>query len=795
MKLLMSQKIILKKLSILALKSVISFILILSLALSCSVRAQNPAPFFHNNTENSKNPLLLSADELIYNHDINTVSAQGNVQIEYDGNKVTAQSVTYNQKTGRIIAQGNVEIIQKNGNKIYSNQIDMTEDFGEGFINSLRIETANNIHFAAANAQRSLPQITIFNNATYTACQPCYDKPNRETLWKIKAKKIIWNNVIKTIRFEDAHFEIFGIPVIKFPVFELPDPAEKRVSGLLTPHFFYANHLGFGIKNSYFWNLSPHYDFTLSGTFYTKQGLLTEGEWRQHFKTGIYSIRFAHIYQTNPHNFENNTVDAQNTNRYMMATKGDFRINSRWTYGWDIFAQSDPHFSRAYKIETYSNPVQTSQLYLNGLTGKNYFDTRFYHFQIQDSMFNNPFHENHSQQAWVLPRIDYFLTPEEPVYAGELTFNSNMQSIYRSHAAGFNDTDWQNSPLNITQLSGIAGKSFRLTGELEWKKRFNTQNGFIIIPTLALRADTIAINAHENYNAHTLNSSSTKFNVASSAAIRSMATIGLELRYPFLITSEISTHILEPTVQVFIRNNEHHVGQFPNEDAQSFVFDSTTLFQRDKFSGYDRVEGGTRANIGLRYSGNLSKNWSFYSLVGQSFHLAGKNSFAERDPINTGFYSGIETARSDYVAMFGVNHDNGFSVESRGRFNKITGKIRRNEIEASQKWSNLWIATQYTYIQNQPDYEYTQDRQEISFQTGVKLSNNWSINNNVSYDLVSRKFVKQGINLSYIDECFGITFGYQQITNPGEKAPLKNFNFSLSLRTIADFGQKIKLNL
>ena len=48
----------------------------------------------------------------------------------------------------------------------------------------------------------------------------------------------------------------------------------------------------------------------------------------------------------------------------------------------------------------------------------------------------------------------------------------------------------------------------------------------------------------------------------------------------------------------------------PNEDAQSFVFDATTLFERDKFSGYDRIEGGTRANIGLRYTGTFDNGWT-----------------------------------------------------------------------------------------------------------------------------------------------------------------------------------------
>ncbi|UTO29165.1 LPS-assembly protein LptD [Bartonella harrusi] len=789
MKALISKRAILRKLSTLVFKSVIAFIL--AVALSCSVYAKTLPSSIQNRIQNPVNPLSLSADELIYNRDDNTVSAQGNVQIEYDDNKVFAKKVIYNQKTGRIIAQGNVEIVQKDGNKIYSNQIDMTKDFGEGFVNALRIDTANNIHFAAVSAKRTNSGITIFNNASYTACEPCSYKPEREVLWKIKARKIIWNNLTKKIRFENSRFEVFGIPILKFPTFEIHDPTVKRASGLLTPHFFYSDYLGMGIKNSYFWNLAPHYDFTLSSTLYTQQGLLTEGEWRQRFKTGNYNVRFAHIYQMKPQSFDRDTIDAQHKNRYMLATKGDFRLNSHWTYGWDVLAQSDRHFSRAYKLENYDNPIQISQLYLNGLAGKNYFDMRFYHFKVQDLNLNNSTYERHSQQAWVLPRIDYFFTPNESIYTGKLTFHSNLQSLYRRHT-DFSATDWNGNPLNTARLSGIAGNSFRLTNELEWKKRFNTGNGLIFSPLLSLRADIITTNTHENDTTLITNDTPSTLR---NTAFRGMATAGLELRYPFLLTLGNSKHIIEPTAQIFIRNDEKYIGQIPNEDAQSFIFDATTLFQRDKFSGYDRVEGGTRANIGFRYSGSFDNSWSLYGLFGQSFHLAGKNSFAKKDFVNVGIHSSLEVARSDYVAMLGANHKSGFALEARGRFDKKTGKIRRSEIEASQKWQNLAVAIQYAYIASQPDYEYPQERQEISFQTGMKLANYWFINSNAGYDLVSGTFVKRGISLNYTDECFGLTFGYQQINTPRKKTPLRNFNFSLSLRTIADIGKKAKLDL
>ncbi|MET3560234.1 LPS-assembly protein [Bartonella japonica] len=778
-----------KKLSTFAFKSIMSFSLAVSL--SCSIHAKSLTTPSKSRIKNPVSPLLLSADELIYNRDEHTVSAQGNVQVEYDGNKVFAQKVTYNQKTGRIMAQGNVEIVQKDGNKIYSNQIDMTKDFGEGFVNALRIDTANNIHFAAANATRINSQITIFENATYTACEPCSYKPDKEVIWKIRARKIIWNSTIKKIRFENSHFEVFGVPITQFPTFELYDPTVKRASGFLAPHFFYTDYLGIGIKNSYFWNLAPHYDFTLSSTIYTQQGLLTDGEWRQRLKTGNYNIRFAHIYQIKPYNFDSDSIDAQHKNRYMLATKGDFRLNSHWTYGWDIFAQSDQHFRRTYKLENYSKPTQLSQLYLNGLAGKNYFDMRFYHFEVQDLTLNDSSSKHYYRQALVLPRINYSFTPEESIYTGELTFHSNMQSIYRRHT-DFNLTDENEHILNTDKLSGIAGNSFRLTNEFEWKKRINTNNGLILTPILSLRADIITTNPHENYT-----SPLTKdfLSTIRSPALHGMATAGLELRYPVLITFDKFTHIIDPIAQIFIRNNERYIGQIPNEDAQSFVFDATTLFQRNKFSGYDRVEGGTRANIGLRYSGNFNNDWSLYGLVGQSFHLAGKNSFAEKDFVNVGVHSSLEETRSDYVAMFGANYKGVFSLETRGRFDKKTGEIHRSEIEASQKWQNFKAAIQYAYIASQPDHEYTQERQEISFQTGIKLAQYWSINGNAGYDLTSGTFVKRGISLNYTDECFGLTFSYQHLTNPEKKTPLQNFNFSLSLRTIADIGNKINQNL
>src|SRR5690606_31613497 len=142
-----------------------------------------------------------------------------------------------------------------------------------------------------------------------------------------------------------------------------------------------------------------------------------------------------------------------------------------------------------------------------------------------------------------------------------------------------------------------------------------------------------------------------------------------------------SSHVVEPMAQVFARPDEPHgdrVG-IPNEDAQTMVFDATNLFERDKFSGYDRIEGGVRANVGVRYSGAFANGWSTNALFGQSFHLAGTNPYASPDLVNVGAASGLDTDRSDYVGMVGLSSPTGLSLAAGARFDESNFDLRRTD--------------------------------------------------------------------------------------------------------------------
>ncbi|MBZ9674935.1 LPS-assembly protein LptD [Mesorhizobium sp. ES1-1] len=780
-------------------------------ALACLLACGVPLPAFAQDVSElatkvpSGSQMLLAADTLVYNNDNQTVTAVGAVQIDYGGNRLVAQRVEYNRKTKRLVASGNVEVVNSDGTKINSQHIDLTDDFADGFVNALRVETIDKAYFAAESAERMGGVLTTFHNGVYTACEPCEDKPDKAPTWRVKARKIIWNGEKKTVRFENANFEFFGFPLAYLPAFEIADPTVKRKSGFLIPGIVYESDLGVGVKIPYYLALAPTYDLTVTGTGYTKQGFLGEAEWRQRFNNGEYTLKIAGIRQQDPdtfvdpdgfpgtlgHNVNSGEVGDPNRFRGMMGTQGKFAINPRWDFGWDVLLQTDKNFSNTYNIEKYNQYVHQSSVYLTGLNGRNYFDVRAMHFEVQeDALDSNPAARS-GQQPWVLPSLDYAYIPDVSVGGGQLSLNVNARVLRRDD---LDETYFdQYDPSSGTQrVRGIEGESGRLTAEAEWKRTFITDGGLVLTPLLALQGDADYVNASSGSLA-AINQMATNLgeqdDVRSSFS-RYMATAGLEMRWPVLFSGLSSSHVFEPMAQVFVRPNEQYVGglAIPNEDAQSMVFDATTLFERDKFSGYDRIEGGSRANVGVRYSGSYNNGWGTNAIVGQSYQLGGENSYAAPDLVNVGADSGLESSKSDYVGLFGINSPNGFAASVSGRFDEQTFEVRRAELKAAYSGLPVSLSAKYAFIEAQPLYGFTTDRHEVTLGASTHLAENWRVFGTGTYDLQESLLVKDGVGFAYNDSCFTYLMTYSQSRDLNTREVTQSIGFNLSFRTLGDFG-------
>jgi LPS-assembly protein len=736
--------------------------------------------------------MLLEADNLIFDRDKNTVTAAGNVQIEYGGNHLVAQRVVYNRTTRRVLASGSVEVVDKKKNHIFADEMDVTDDFRDGFVNALRVETPEKTYMGADSAERAGGAVTIFNRGVYTACAPCEDKPNKPPVWRIKAKTVVWNGQSKTIRFLHSRFEFFGLPIAYFPQFEIPDPTVKRKTGLLMPRFSFNNDLGFGYRQPFYVALAPTYDITLYPTYYANQGFFGEAEFRQKFNNGSYSITAAGIRQQDPGAFDRSTVDRgdvgdPNRWRGMVGTQGKFQINPRWTFGWDVLVQSDKNFSKTYELNGFNDYYRRNQVYLTGLNDRNYFDLRFMKFNVQENVLNNNPDRLDDKQPWVLPSLDYSYTPNEPVAGGELTFNANVQSLYRSNLQ--ESLDSTSTPFAI---QGIEGSDTRFTAEVKWRRQFITDLGIVITPSLGLRGDAIYAN-YSGLSRASINSMAGNLGVGSdirSDYYRYMATAGLEVAWPILFSTPGASHIIEPVAQIFVRPDAPYSDTLgiPNEDAQSMVFDATSLFDEDKFSGYDRIEGGTRANLGFRYTGSFNNGWSANGIFGQSFQLAGDNPYAEPDLVNAGAFSGLETDRSDYVALIGVSAPNGLSFATAGRFDKDSFSARRLEARAGYASTAFSLAARYAYIEAQPLYGFNKDREQVTLTAAAGFAQYWRVFGTTTYDMQYDAITADAFGVGYLDDCFGFNLGVGQSYNVLSNERRTNVSFNISFRTIGDFG-------
>jgi LPS-assembly protein len=717
--------------------------------------------------------LLLAANELVYDRDAERVTAIGGVQINYGGYQMVASKVVYDQKTGRMTASGNIELVEPGGNRMYADTLDVTDNFADGFVKALRIETTDNTRLAAESGERVDGRDMILNKGVYTACLPCADHPERPPLWQVKAERVIQNGEKHTVRLEKARFELFGRTIAVLPAIEVPDHTVKRKSGFLFPVMRTSENLGFGLTVPYYFAISNHRDATVKATGLTSQGVLLEAEIRQRFENGTASFRAAGIDQLNRENFDAGTSDADRDLRGMVASEGKFVINPRWSFGWDVMLQSDNNFARTYSLEGLDDTTHTNQVYLTGLGKRNSFDMRGYYFDVQNA---DPQNNAEKMQPTVLPSVDYAYYAPEPVAGGQLSGNLNFTALSRFKS---DELDVDGDGID-DRFPGLKGTSSRLTGELEWKRTLSVPGGLQLTPLLAARGDAygLDVNAPADYTGNV---------TSQTAETRYMLTAGLEARYPLLITTNNSSHIIEPIAQIYARNDEQLAGRLPNEDAQSFVFDATNLFDRDRFSGYDRVEGGTRANVGLRYTGSFDNGFGVRGVFGQSYHIAGLNSFATDDLVKVGTDSGLETSRSDLVGMAGVDMPNGLSVATNVRLDERTLALRRADANVSFSNETLQTSLTYTQIAAQPEYGLAARNDEIQSASSIKVSEYWSLFGSITWDIDDSIINRKGIGISYADECTVFSLVYSDKYDPEEESASDwSIGARLTFRTLGD---------
>src|SRR5581483_11230646 len=159
-----------------------------------------------------------------------------------------------------------------------------------------------------------------------------------------------------------------------------------------------------------------------------------------------------------------------------------------------------------------------------------------------------------------------------------------------------------------------------------------------------------------------------------------------------------------------------------------------------KFSGYDRFETGTRANVGIQYTFQANNGAYLRAVFGQSIHLSGENPFVNPGLDPTGKFnyspvSGLETNRSDYVTGVYLSPFTGVSLISQTRFDERDWSVRRHDSAIQTNYGPLTGTVAYTYSAFDPVTGLIDTQQDVMASLGLKLTSNWAILGSARYDI------------------------------------------------------------
>lgn len=763
----------------------------------------------------ARNPdkLYIEADQLVYDRDHDKITAIGNVVLYYKGRVLQADRVVYDRASKRVMAEGRAKLTDEHGDVVYSPKFDLTDDFASGFAEGVQVLNTNRTRLSAPRIERSAGSITVLDQGVYTACEPCKAHPEWPPEWQVRAAKIIENQQTHMVYFENAWLDVYGVPIAYVPYFSAPDPTVTRQTGVLAPVYTSQSALGFGVSVPYFLALAPNYDLTVTPSYYTLQGPALDLLWRQRLDFGQYSVRVSGVDQMNPQEFLAAPFGAGDRQwRGSLESDGKFYINDKWTFGWDFKVLSDRYYLNDYRLTqfdptTYYYQDVVSSIYLRGQDGRGFFDLSGYHFQTTTAYVDQ------RQDPNAVPVLDYHRTfAIDPAHSsglgGEVTVELNAANINRTEAlyqsvgtqqfdkaygvystcvnAAGQTTLAAYAPGNCL-LRGIGGDYARATGQVSWQRRIVDPIGEVWTPFAFARVtgESTELNTSETFSyglSDIPNSAQPAFFNGASAGstATAMPGVGLEYRYPFVSNSPIGQQTIEPIAQLIVRPNEYRSGLMPNEDAQSLVFDETNLFAWSKYSGYDRVEGGTRANYGLQYTANFADGGHANFVGGQSTQIAGQNSYTIADAANTGLESGLDKKFSNYVLGETVQpFSTPLSFTSKQQLDSSTYALDRLDGIVSANLGGVTASVDYGRYAAQPLLGWPHERQGVLTSLKYKINDQVTIEGGLVVDLSRYLYDVPGqtepvfypsnfnVGISYTDTCTTFKLAFSSvITDP-----------------------------
>lgn len=710
-------------------------------------RSTGPAITIHQ-------PVSFTADQVEYDRPNGLVIAKGDVEAWQNDHVLRANRIVFNRNTGTAAATGHVVLLEPDGEVLFANYAEVTDNMRNAVLKDMRARLAENGKLAANGARRIGGMLNELSKVVYSPCNVCLKNPAVPPFWQVRAASATEDLQHKRIEYRDAELQMFGIPVAWTPFLSMPDPSVKRSSGLLMPGAGVASHLGGFVFVPYYWAIDANSDATFTPMMTTRAGPQLGFEYRRRFNSGYFTVDSTAGYM-------------ENSPQATVSAEGQFDYNDTWRWGFDLSRASSVDYIRNFRVGDYlhgNTNVLPSQIYAEGFAPGAYarLDTRFYQGLTGTvSTATLPI---------VLPRYQYSYFGRPDLWGGRLSLDAGAFNVLRSQG-----TDTRRARLTVN-----------------WERPFTGRLGDLW--TLTVHADAVAYNASQfdaqpNFSTHD-----------TVDAARALPQVAVGWRWPFMRDSgKWGIQVIEPRLQLIVAPT---VGasqwyRYPNEDSLDINFTTDNLFSFNRFSGVDRLEGGVRLNAALHGTWYLGGT-TFDGEIGQSYRTAKNRSFPQ--------WSGLRDTVSDIVARLSFAPTRWLDMSYRTRLDHRTLQTRMADAEVTAGVPKFSVNAGYIYTSYNPYYLYDQanpspaqppagslfyrPRDEITLGASSRWGD-YRVSAYMRRDLTTNKMVAVGADAAYENECFIFNVllyrRYTSINNDhGSTALLFQFTF----KTLGQIGYR-----
>ncbi|WP_404822972.1 LPS-assembly protein LptD [Novosphingobium huizhouense] len=696
--------------------------------------------------------IRFEADKVQYLNDSDRVTATGSVVLRRASQTVRADTVTWDRKTGKIEAEGNIRFVDQDGNVLYTDKVELTEELKAGAIEDMLLVLREGGRLAARSGERDDKGNIVLHDAAYSGCgveddDGCPKHPS----WEITAVRVYFDAADKRVKYKGATLHMFGVPILPLP--GLGHTSDFRAeTGLLIPDLRLGASNGVELSDTWYWRIADNKDLALTGFVYTGALPMISARYRQLMDIGAFQVtgyltRSAVVPMVDANG---DPVSGNQQFRGYIEANGRLQFSPTWSLTAYGRYASDRTFLRRYDISR--DDRLRSSVNLERIDNDSYFSLAGW--AIQTLRLG----DTQGQMPIALPSLEYRRRVQAPL--GKFEFEVNTLAITRTQGQ---DTQ-------------------RAFARAQWDLRTITGLGQEVTFTVLGRGDVY----HSAQNDLT---STLIYRGTPGWQARAIATAALDVKWPLVGATLSGTQVLTPRFQIVATPHVRNLS-IPNEDSRATDLEDANLFSLNRFPGYDRIEDGLRFTYGFDYQLNRP-GWRFSTTIGQSYRLS-----TDRTLLPEG--TGLSNRLSDIVGRTDIRFRDVVQLTHRFRLDKSSFALRRNEFDATIGGHRTYVEVGYLKLNRNIDtsFEDLRDREELRLAGRAAFARYWSAFASAVVNLTDRsedptqlsdgfQMLRHRLGIAYTDDCLDLAFTWRRdYVTTGDATKGNSYLISLSLKNL-----------